>query len=369
MPDAPPTDPIAELAELVVAHLNHDHLDALLLLGRAQGGRPEAGKVEAVDVDGLGLDVQVDGAERIRIAWPEAVDDLTGVRTQAVALVRSARDALGVTTPTLVERELDQVSTIRTFVTAVVAAEQVSPHVRQLTFGGGDLATFAPLGPDTFLYVLGPPTGRAELTIDASFTWEAHALMAEEDKPVGAYYTLRRWRPEATELDVHFVLHGDEGQASAWAARAQVGDPVALWGPREAYLPPDGTTGHLLVADETGLPALAAIIESLPAGSPVTAIVEVPDEAERQPLAGHVDLQVTWIHRDGQEAGTTTNLLDAVAALPELAPGTYAWGGGESRAMTAVRKLLRHERGMAREQVSMTGYWRHRAHEWDEDDD
>ena len=378
MTAAPPTDPIAELAELVVAHLNHDHLDSLLLIGRCQGGRPDARRVVAVGIDGTGLDLQVDDdAGPTRIPWPEPVADLVAVRGRSVALVRQARAALGVTELTVVERELAQVTSIRTFVTSVVAVEQVTPLVRQLTFGGGDLVDFAPLSADTFVYVLAPPRGRTELTIDRSFSWEAYTLMPPEEQPIGAYYTVRRWRADAHELDAHFVLHGDPdghahgegGEASAWAARAQVGDPVALWGPREAYLPPDGTTHHLLVADETGLPGLAAIIESLPAGAPVTAIVEVPDEAERQPLADHVDLDVTWIHRDGAEAGTTTNLVEAVAALGELPPGTYAWGAGESRAVTAVRKLLRNERGLARPAVSMTGYWRHQAHALDPDDD
>ena len=44
-------------------------------------------------------------------------------------------------------------STIPTFLASVVAVRDVHPHLRQITFGGGDLTTFAPLGPDTFLYV------------------------------------------------------------------------------------------------------------------------------------------------------------------------------------------------------------------------
>ena len=80
------------------------------------------------------------------------------------------------------------------------------PHLRQITFGGGDLATFSPAGPDTFLYLLLPPPGRTELTIDQSFSWEAHAQLPDEDKPVGAYYTLRHWRPVVQELDMLCVL-------------------------------------------------------------------------------------------------------------------------------------------------------------------
>lgn len=258
---------------------------------------------------------------------------------------------------------------IRTFVTSVVRNEQVSPNFRQITVGGGDLATFEPLGPDTFLYVLAPPRGRCELTVDQGFTWEAYVGMAPEDQPVGAYYTLRRWRPEAAELDLVVLRHGDDGEGSAWAGRTRPGDPVALWGPRTAWAPPPDTDRYLLVADETGLPALSVILEDLPAGTPVRALVEVGDPADRLPIETEADLTLTWLPRGGAEAGTSSVLIDAVRAAEVGADRTYAWGGGESRAVTAVRRHLRHEVGFAREAVSMTGYWRHPASPADDADD
>ena len=258
---------------------------------------------------------------------------------------------------------------IRTFLTSVHAVEDVHANLQMVTFAGGDLATFEPAGPDTFLYVLLPPPGRAELTIDQSFTWEAYQQMPEADRPVGAYYTLRRWRPERAELDMLFVLHGDTGPASSWAARARPGDPVALWGPRTAWDPPEGTDRYLLVADETGLPAVAAILESLPHDSAVEVIAEVAEPGDEHPMppTGPA-VTITWLHRNGADPGTTALLADAVRSLPEPDGTTYAWGGGESHAMTAARKHLRHTVGLRREQVAMVAYWRHRDHEPDQGD-
>lgn len=248
---------------------------------------------------------------------------------------------------------------IQTFLSEVVAVDDVGPHLRQVTFGGGDLTGFTPCGPDTFLYLLLPPPGRAELTIDASFTWEQHAAMAPEEQPVGAYYTVRRWRPDVAEVDVHMVLHGDTGPASAWAMRAAAGDPVALWGPRTAYDPPPGTDSFLLVADETGLPAVAVILEQLPAGLPVRVVAEVADAADRQELPARPGVEVTWCHRDGADAGTTTLLADAVRAIPAPVGTPYVWGGGESRAMTDVRRHVRDTWSLPQSQVSLVAYWRH----------
>jgi NADPH-dependent ferric siderophore reductase len=258
---------------------------------------------------------------------------------------------------------------LRTHLTEVVRAEQRTPRVRRITFGGGDLASFEPLAPDQFLYLLAPPPGRDELAVDRSFTWVGYYTMPEEDRPVGAYYTVRHHRPERAEIDVDVVLHADAGPASTWAAAAAPGDPVALWGPRTTFTPPSGVDSYLLVADETGLPGLAAIVESLPAGTPVRAVVEVADADERQPVDGAAEIDLTWLQRDGSEAGCTTLLADAVRAggLPGATP--YVWGGGESRAMTAVRRHLRHERGLPRERVSLTPFWRHAAHVGDPEDE
>ncbi|HEX6238433.1 MAG TPA: SIP domain-containing protein [Acidimicrobiales bacterium] len=53
---------------------------------------------------------------------------------------------------------------------------------------------------------------------------------------------------------------------------------------------------------------------------------------------------------------------------PRRPGGPYVWGGAESRAMRDVRRYLRREVGIERERVSLTPYWRHRAHADDPDD-
>ncbi|MBA3801921.1 MAG: SIP domain-containing protein [Acidimicrobiia bacterium] len=62
--------------------------------------------------------------------------------------------------------------------------------------------------------------------------------------------------------------------------------------------------------------------------------------------------------RDGAAPGTTSLLVDTVRSLEPPAHGTYVWGGAESRTMTAVRKYVRRELGVARESVSLVAYWR-----------
>jgi NADPH-dependent ferric siderophore reductase len=273
-------------------------------------------------------------------------------------LAEMAPDLIEMVNLTEAEERAAAIALIRTFVTTVVAVADIHPHLRQVTFGGGDLVGFEPLGPDTFLFLLLPPPGRRELTVGQDFTWERYHQMDEAEQPVGAYYTLRRWRPESAELDVLMVLHGDEGHASAWARHAAPGDPVALWGPRSGYGPPAGTDRLVLVADETGLPAAAAILEQVPAGWTAHLLAEVADDDQRQPVPEGPAIEVTWLSRHGAAPGTTTLLADAVRALPPFSGTEYVWGGAESHVMTTVRRHVRDERGLSRDAVSLVAYWR-----------
>ena len=247
---------------------------------------------------------------------------------------------------------------IRTFLTHVSAVDTIHPHLRQITFAGGDLTTFEPLGPDSFCYLLLPPPGQDTLGIDQGFTWEQYSQMPPDARPVGAYYTVRRWRSHTSELDMLVVLHGDGGHASRWAARAERGDEVALWGPRTAYHPPHDTDSLLLVADETGLPAVAAILEQLPDGMPARVFAEVADRSEQHELPLSPAIEITWLHRNGAPPGTTTLLADAVRGRAWPAGRPYVWGGGESRVMTSIRKYVRKEIGLQRSSVSLVAYWR-----------
>jgi NADPH-dependent ferric siderophore reductase len=256
------------------------------------------------------------------------------------------------------KRELPRTQ-LRTFLSEVATVTDITPTLRQITFRGG-LDDFEPLDGDQFLYVLLPPKGRTELTFGADFAWEAYEQMPEAERPTGAYYTVRHWRADVGELDMWFVLHGDAGEASAWASRAEPGQPVGLWGPRRVFYPPATTGSYLLVVDETGFGAVAAVLDQLLAADPD---VDVRLIAESDGLAGRVEfpagpnVTTTWVDRAGAAPGTTTGLLDAVQRL-EISTDTYAFGAAESRRITAIRNHLRDHVGLAAEQVSMTGYWR-----------
>jgi NADPH-dependent ferric siderophore reductase len=352
----------AEYATLAMAHLNDGHGDELVLIARANSERDDIVDATVVSLDRCRLSMALTtrhGTVPLDVDFERPIADLAEMRTTSIALVRAARIKLGIDELTAAERDDLELRAVRTHVTEVVRVEQETAHFRRITFGGDDLSAFGALGPDQYVYLLVPPAGCDRLAIDRSFSWDDHERIPAAQRPVGAYYTVREWRPDDAEIDVLVLDHHGEGVASAWSRRARPGDPAALWGPRTAWNPPAGTDHYLLVADETGLPAVAAILEQRPSDVRATVVVELGDAADHVALPADGAVDVTWLYRGDEAAGTTSLLTDAVRALPWPDGTVYAWGGAESRSVTAVRTFVRGERGLGRDAVSMTGYWRH----------
>ena len=88
------------------------------------------------------------------------------------------------------------------------------------------------------------------------------------------HYTISAFDPDELVLDIDFVLHG-ESPAVTWARGAQLDDVVEADGPRGRTHIARDAEWHLFVGDETGLPAIFAMIGSLGAGARATSILEV----------------------------------------------------------------------------------------------
>ena len=162
-------------------------------------------------------------------------------------------------------------------------------------------------------------------------------------------------------------MHPDGGPACQWAERVEPGDRVAVLGPTGAdnsgvrFQLPDTAEWVLLWADETALPAAAAILESLPAGMRAKVWIEVPYAGDQLELKTEADADISWLVREVTEASgadRTERTVEAVraAALPDSAP--YCWIAGEAGTVKALRRHLVNERAFDRKSVAFTGYWR-----------
>jgi NADPH-dependent ferric siderophore reductase len=287
---------------------------------------------------------------------------------------------------------------------SVRSVERLSPSFARIELVGDDLADFGNDGPslDQRIKLLFPATPSVLPELMAEDWYAEWLALPEDERPRMRTYTIRSIEGDGIEkrLYVDFVLHpGAHGPGSDWAGAAKPGDEILVAGPKlgESYggiewLPGDATR-LLLVGDETAVPAIVSILESLPADATGSAFLEVPVADDVQDVSAPEGLQVSWLPREGAPVGGPC--LAAVGGLlgfearpedvtsvevedpdlwetPEYSSsgeevagpenssedGRYAWIAGESRMVTALRRHLVNELEMPRKQVAFMGYWR-----------
>lgn len=214
----------------------------------------------------------------------------------------------------------------------VLRVESLSPNMKRVVLGGEALAGFHSASFDDHIKFM--------LDVGAA-------------EPVRRDYTPRHFDAAAGELTLEFALHGD-GPAASWAAQAAPGQRATNAGPRGSFIIPLDYDWHLLVGDDTALPAIARRLEELPRGARAIVILQVPDVADRRSLASQADVALQWV-------SNTTELVAAVHALTLPAGDGYAWCAGEAGAMATLRKILVDEKGHDRHAIRAAAYWKHGA--------
>lgn len=287
----------------------------------------------------------------------------------------------------------------------VAEIERLSATFTRVTFGGADLDVFGVDGLDQRIKLVLPlpGVGFSDFGIDdeathVDGTWYARwrDLPDALRNPIRTY-TVRSIDADARRLVVDFALHGEIGPASTWVSRASVGDPLVIVGPDSRSplshegieFKPGAASRMLFAGDETAVPAICAILETLPSTVAAHAILEVPRGDDVLPVITHPGVSIEWLPRDGKRSGDL--LAPAVRdwygrecgrSLPPLvAPrasgteaesdemlwetpigdpheGLYVWIAGESGMIKLIRRYLVRECGIDRQQVAFMGYWR-----------
>jgi NADPH-dependent ferric siderophore reductase len=243
-------------------------------------------------------------------------------------------------------REVVRHELVRRTIT-VLGVRQLTANVRRVTFGGDSLVGFRSLGPEDHVKLLFPSPAGERIMRDYT-----PAAFREKGGAAGS-------SAGAPELDIDFVVHGIDGPASAFAVRAQPGDTLEIGGPRGSRLAPRGYRRFVLLADESSLPALSRWVAAADAAGEtddveveVVAFVQSTDEQVlAYPIPTGDRVAVTRI-APGAEAALT-----ALGGL-HLDADSYVWAAGEATALIPVRRRLRRELGLSREQVKVDGYWK-----------
>jgi NADPH-dependent ferric siderophore reductase len=216
----------------------------------------------------------------------------------------------------------------------VTGTETVTPVIRRVWFRSDDLSAFT----------------------ESAWT-DRYVKLQFPDAGVVRTYTALFPDLVAGTLAIDFVVHGHEGVAGPWAQSAQPGDRIEVRGPGGAYRPEPAADWHLLAGDESAVPAITAALEVLPADAVVRVVVLVEDAGHEPDLPLPADAELTVLHRAHLSAGE--GLESAVRAVEWLPGRVHAFVHGEAQeVMHGIRPYLLKERGLARDQVSISGYWR-----------
>ncbi|MET3926827.1 siderophore-interacting protein [Devosia sp. 2618] len=246
----------------------------------------------------------------------------------------------------------------------VLSRTQLTPGMVRVTLGGDGLAKFQPTGVgDEYLRLFfpNPETGKLHLPV---ITEEGRWTYPDgQDAVRCSTYTVRRHSSETGELDIDFVVH-EGGLASEWAQKAAPGDSITINNPRGLYTPPEDTVWQLLIADATGLPALARLLEQTPKHIQSRVFIEVADVDHEQPLFAHPGATVTWLHKSGNGVAPS-RMEEVVRAVPLPSTPGYVWVAGEQKVVRTIRKFVRQDLKLPPERYELVGYWTANGEEWE----
>ncbi|QGK71956.1 siderophore-interacting protein [Allosaccharopolyspora coralli] len=224
----------------------------------------------------------------------------------------------------------------------------------RIVLTGPELADFVSSGSDQRIKLCLPKPGQP--TPQGTTRDEVFALPPEQ-QPLHRTYTVRAFDLDALRLTVDFVVHAHGGPGTTWATTVRPGERVVTVGPTPAYRPSPDADPLVLAGDETALPAIGAILEELPARTPVRAFVEVADTDEKQSIATDAAVEWAWLPRDGLPAGRSTLLTEAIR-WADLGERAHVWVGAEATVVREIREHCQRVLGLDRDRLYALAYWR-----------
>jgi NADPH-dependent ferric siderophore reductase len=289
----------------------------------------------------------------------------------------------------------------------VVSVSRIAPRLVSVLVTGDSLEGFATAVPTSHMKVLLPPAGQ-ELVLPKQGP-DGPVYPDDAPRPVMRTYTPRRYDEPTRTLEIQFVLHG-EGPASGWAERAAPGDKIAVAGPGGRFVLDETAPYWWIAADESAIPAVATLLEALPAGVTADVHIEVADASFESALdgvaesgaaesgaaesgaaesgaaesgaaesgaaesgaaeSGAAKAVVTWHHRRSPDAFGAE--LEEAARAADLPAGARVWVACEASSMRGIRRYFTRDRGLAASSLVTRGYWRlgaanHPDHDYGED--
>jgi NADPH-dependent ferric siderophore reductase len=219
----------------------------------------------------------------------------------------------------------------------VERVETLAPRMVRIVFTGAELQGFTSLGFDDHVKLF------------------FHGMQAGDTAMRD--FTPRKYDAVSGELWIDFHVH-TAGPAAQWAAQAAVGQTLEIAGPKgSSIIPIAGIDTHVLIGDESALPAIGRRLEELPRSSSALVVAEVEPGAELHSLGGDSQTDVHWVHRGAAALQPAQHLIDTLRTLPFPVDRSFVWIATETRAARALRRHFVEELHFDKHWVKAAGYW------------
>lgn len=241
---------------------------------------------------------------------------------------------------------------------AVHSVQPQSPNLTRIVFHSEELADYPFTCAGAHIKLLFPLPGQSrpelpEFSPETGIRWHD-----KSQKPYSRTYTIRAFDRDRRTITVDFVLHGDNGPASAFAMQAQTGQLLGLSAPSGPSPMLKPAAHYLFAADLTGLPAVSAMLEAMAADAAGDVLLWLPDAADLPdlPLPQGITLH-TFFAPAGDEAARAA-LCERFALCRPPHEDVQVWIAGEAAAVRSLRHTARSEWGIPLQRCYAVPYWR-----------
>ncbi len=232
----------------------------------------------------------------------------------------------------------------------VARTARLTPNMVRITFAGQELDGFPADREGANCKIMLPASGQSREDFAAQ-------LDGAGPKPITRTYTVRHFRNNPAELDIDFVVHGDQGPASRWAKHAMPGDFCGFAGPGPVKVTHFEADWYLLAADMSALPVAAATLEAMPRDAKGIALFEVMSEADRQQLTAPRGIETHWLVQSDPHVPSEAQER-FIRSLDWPAGRVQTCIAGESGVIRSLRAFLHQEKALPRTDTYISGYWK-----------
>lgn len=238
----------------------------------------------------------------------------------------------------------------------VKSITDISPSIRSITFTGERLRDYPTQCEGGHLKIFIAPDLKSEPALPV-LTKDGRSWPEDKPRPFVRTYTVRAIRPEIKEIDIEFAMHdGVTGPAYLFARDAQPGHWMGITNPGgpDPLLPQ--TQHYFMAGDSSSLPAIAALLEKMPANATGQVVLRLDNPDDVRDLRKPAGIEVTWICGD---ISKTAELISTFKSWDIPTEDASFWIAGEDQIIRDLRRYIRREKEFGRENIYAIPYWRY----------